>query len=335
MAATHTPPFGVYTPLVTFFHDDESIDIESTKSHIQRMAQGGVSGLVLQGSNGEAPHLDHDERKTIIQTARTHLDGLGFTQVKLIVGCGAPSVRETLRYISEAKGAGADFALVLPPAYWSAAMTPPVVEGFFSAVCEPETIHVFHANMRADDLQVAEDSVLPLLIYNFPGVTSGIDISSDSVIRLGKKHPGKIVGVKLTCGNLGKLQRISSALPSSQFAPFGGKSDFFLPALVAGSNGVIAALANVAPKAHLRLLQLYQDRNLEEAIELQNKLSHADWALSKVGVAGVKAVVSHFFSYGSGRGRRPLGVTSVSALADDILEPIKEVIELEKQLPEA
>lgn len=177
---------------------------------------------------------------------------------------------------------------------------------------------------------MAEDSELPILIYNFPGVTSGIDISSDSVIRLAKKHPGKIVGVKLTCGNVGKLQRVASALPGDAFAPFAGKSDFFLPALVAGSNGVIAALANVAPKTHVRLLQLYRDGDLVAAIELQSKLSHADWALSKVGVAGVKAVVSHFFGYGSGRGRRPLGVTTVSALSDEIIGPIKEVINLEK-----
>lgn len=177
--------------------------------------------------------------------------------------------------------------------------------------------------------QVAEDSELPILIYNFPGVTSGIDISSDSVIKLAKQHPGKIVGVKLTCGNVGKLQRIASALPKDSFSPFAGKSDFFLPALVAGSNGVIAALANVAPKTHVRLLQLYQSGDLKAAIELQSKLSHADWALSKLGVAGVKAVVSHFFSYGSGRGRRPLGVATVATLSEDVIRPIKEVVELE------
>lgn len=146
MASTK-PPFGVYTPLVTFFNDDESIDIQSTKAHIQRMAEGGVTGLVLQGSNGEAPHVTHDERRTIVRTARTHLDELGFPHVRLIVGCGAPSVRETLSYIAEAREAGADFALVLPPAYWVAAMTPAVVEGFFSAVCylTPRIAHFVHS----------------------------------------------------------------------------------------------------------------------------------------------------------------------------------------------
>lgn len=180
---------------------------------------------------------------------------------------------------------------------------------------------------------MAEQASLPLLIYNFPGVTSGIDISSDMVIRLGRKHPGKIVGVKLTCGNVGKLQRISTGLPRESFTPFGGKSDFFLPALVAGSHGVIAALANVAPKTHVQLLELYRQGDLKGAAELQAKLSDADWALSKVGVAGVKAVISHFFSYGTGRGRRPLGVATASSLAEDILGPIREVVDLENQLP--
>lgn len=84
------------------------------------------------------------------------------------------------------------------------------------------------------------------------------------------------MGVRLTCGNLGKLHRISSALPRDTFTPFGGKSDFFLTALVAVSNGVIAALANVAPKVHTELLRLYEAGDLKAAVDLQNKMSQAD-----------------------------------------------------------
>lgn len=128
------PNVGVYTPLVTFFNEDESIDFESTLAHAKRMAEGGVAGLVLQGSNGEAPHLDHEERKALVRAVRDHLNDLGFSGLQLIVGCGAPSVKETLVYISEAKESGADYALVLPPAYWVAAMNAAVIEGFFADV---------------------------------------------------------------------------------------------------------------------------------------------------------------------------------------------------------
>jgi 2-keto-3-deoxy-L-rhamnonate aldolase len=309
--APSIPVRGVYTPLVIFFHEDESLDLESTKLHVQRIVSGGVSGVVLQGSNGEAPHLTHVERKLLVRTIRYHLNSINHPETQLVVGCGGPSVRETLIYISEAEDAGADFALVLPPAYWVSAMTPAILEGFFGAV--------------------ADESPLPILIYNFPGVTGGIDISSDTVLRLAKAH-SNIVGVKLTCGNVGKLQRISSGIPTGTFAPFGGKSDFFLPALLAGSHGVIAALANVAPKAHVTLLKLYTNGDLKAAQELQVKLSNADWALSKVGVTGVKAVVAHSFGYGTGRGRRPLRATSLADIGAEVLGPIQEVIELEKAL---
>lgn len=129
------PKYGVYTPLVTFFTDDEYIDFEATLSHAKRMADSGVAGLVLQGSNGEAPHLDHDERKTLVRAVRGHLNSLAYTDLQLIVGCGAASVKETVKYISEAKESGADYALVLPPAYWVAAMNANVIEGFFRDVC--------------------------------------------------------------------------------------------------------------------------------------------------------------------------------------------------------
>lgn len=128
------PPFGVYTPLVTFFNEDESIDLTSTKQHALRMAQGGVTGLVIQGSNGEAPHLLHDERQELVRAVRTTLDENNYKAITLIVGCGAASVKETLLYISEAKEAGANFGLILPPAYWTAAMSAPVIEKFFSDV---------------------------------------------------------------------------------------------------------------------------------------------------------------------------------------------------------
>lgn len=153
--ATANPNFGVYTPLVTFFEEDESLDLQSTLAHAKRMAEGGVAGLVLQGSNGEAPHLDHSERKSLVRAVRDHLDPLGYAGLQLIVGCGAPSVRETLSYISEAKASGANFALVLPPAYWVAAMNASVIEKFFHDVRSPKKRNPLSC---FDDLTILENA---------------------------------------------------------------------------------------------------------------------------------------------------------------------------------
>jgi len=61
-----------------------------------RLARSGVTGLVLQGSNGEAAHLTHQERSLTVRTVRSALDEAGFLDFPLIVGTGAPSVRETV-----------------------------------------------------------------------------------------------------------------------------------------------------------------------------------------------------------------------------------------------
>jgi dihydrodipicolinate synthase/N-acetylneuraminate lyase len=54
------PPPGIYVPTVTFFEDDDSLDTETTAKHAVRMAEGGMSGLVVQGTNGESVHLDDE-----------------------------------------------------------------------------------------------------------------------------------------------------------------------------------------------------------------------------------------------------------------------------------
>lgn len=112
------PPRGVYTPVTAFFSPDESLDIDALQSHVIRLAKGGVVGLVIQGSNGEAPHLTHEERATVISIARKTLDSNGFEKVVIIAGCGVQSTRETVQLCTEAKAAGAQWALVLSPSYW-------------------------------------------------------------------------------------------------------------------------------------------------------------------------------------------------------------------------
>jgi len=328
--AMAVPPYGVYTPLVTYFNEDETVDLYTVAQHALRMAQGGIAGLVLQGSNGEAPHLLHDERQKLISHVRKTLDDNSYSRIVLIVGCAAASVFESLLHIKEAQQSGADFALILPPSYWTAAMNPAVIERFFSDVSCPALCELTSSHAHFD--QIAEESPLPILIYNFPAVTGGIDISSDLISSLAVKHPDKVVGAKLTCGNVGKLQRLAHPASPRPFAVFAGKSDFFLPALVAGSNGVIAALANIAPKAHVKILELYAAGDMKAAIELQTKLSHADWNLSKVGVAGVKAVITEFYGYGTGRSRRPLGSFDISTLSTAAKDSISAVVDIEKGL---
>lgn len=82
-----------------------------------------MTGILVQGSNGEAQHLSHAERTLAIQTTRKTLDSNGFQNVVVIAGTGAQSTRETIELCKEAADAGATHALVLTASTWAPIMT--------------------------------------------------------------------------------------------------------------------------------------------------------------------------------------------------------------------
>lgn len=186
--------------------------------------------------------------------------------------------------------------MILPPSYYAPLFAPnnkSIVE-FFTTV--------------------ADASPLPVIIYNYPGAVSGLDLSSDIIIEL-SQHPN-IVGVKLTCGNTGKLNRIVAAtkpLSSSQNAPpflvLGGSADFTLQSLIGGGHGILAGLANLAPKSCLKITELYRKGDIKAAQELQEVVARGDWAAIQGGIVGTKAAMQGCLGYG-GYARAPLPKSS-------------------------
>lgn len=305
------PARGIYAPTLTFFNpDDDSVDIETTVAHALRLARAGLAGLVIMGSNGEAPLIEPEERKAIVSAIRRALNENGLGALHLIVGTGAQSLRLTLKQTRDAAQAGADFALVLPPSYWPPAMTKPVLNAFFDEVCQ--------------------QSPIPVLAYNFPLVASGINLTSDDLIDMAKRQPN-LVGAKLTCGNLGTVQRVSSALGPERFAVLGGRSEFVLYGLVGGSHGTIGALVNVAPAAHVALYRAYTKGDLMAAQEMQAIISAADGDVSKLGVAGLKGLVCEIAGWGKDKAsvRSPLLAAKLPASVFEKGSSVSRLLQLE------
>ncbi|EEB88693.1 hypothetical protein MPER_13325, partial [Moniliophthora perniciosa FA553] len=65
-------------------------------------------------------------------------------------------------------------------------------------------------------MDVAAGSPVPVLMYNFPAVTGGIDMDSDLICDIAKSAPNDC-GIKLTCGAVGKLTRVTALSTSSSF----------------------------------------------------------------------------------------------------------------------
>lgn len=298
---------GVYVPTVAFYQPNEDLDLPTIEAHAVYLAQAGITGIVTQGSNGEAVHLDREERKLVTQHTRRALDAAGFTSVPVIVGCGSSSTRETIRFSQDAAEAGGDYTILLPPCYYKGVVSNDTLLDHFRAA--------------------ADASPLPVLIYNFPGVSGGIDLTSDDLLALAK-HPN-IVGVKLTCMNTGKLARITSQV-KPEFRTFGGSADFTLQTLIAGGSGVIAGLGNLMPRSCVRVMDLYQKGKVEEAQQLQGVVARADWLALSGGLVGTKSALQTYRGYGN-LPRRPCVPPSAEE-AERIKEYIREGMEMEKSL---
>ncbi|KAM4058107.1 dihydrodipicolinate synthetase family protein [Hirsutella rhossiliensis] len=299
---------GIYAPTVAFFTSSDTIDVETTAAHAKRLAHAGITGLVTHGSNGEAVHLDREERQVVTRATRSALDAAGKPHVPIIVGCGAQSTRETLGLCRDAAASGGSHALVLPPSYYGALLTTDLIVEHFCAV--------------------ADASPIPLVVYNFPAPCGGLDLNSDTILRLAR-HP-KIVGVKLTCGNTGKLARIVAGTKDSHFRVFGGSADFTIQTLSVGGHGVIAGLANVAPKACNEVMRLWSAGRTDEAVAIQAVVARGDWAAIKGGFVSVKAALQRHHGYG-GQPRKPCALLEGEALEAQMGE-FAELVELEQSM---
>lgn len=156
---------GIYAPIPSFFLPDSEdlgaptpfalsrrallisscADLDSFSAHVVRLAKANVRPLVA-GSMGEAIHLTHSERATLIKTARKALDDAGLHDVPVIAGTGTGSTRETIELCHEAAVAGADFVIVITSGYFAGALTRDALKAYF--------------------VEVAEKSPLPVIVYN-------------------------------------------------------------------------------------------------------------------------------------------------------------------------
>ncbi|KAF2796380.1 aldolase [Melanomma pulvis-pyrius CBS 109.77] len=270
------PASGVWCPAVTFFDASTgALDLPSQEKYFAYLSTTGLTGLVVLGSNAEAFLLTRTERTALITAARRAV-GPSFP---LICGISGFSVAQCVEYSADAQAAGADFGLLLPAAYYGGATTKEVVRGFYD--------------------EVAEKTELPIVIYNFPGICNGVDLDSETIAAIAKSNPGKVVGVKLTCGSVAKITRLTAELDPKTFATFGGQSDFLIGGLAVGSAGCVAAFSNVFPKTIARIYELYVRGEVKEALDLHRTAALAESPV-KAGIASTKFAVSQYSAVAAG-----------------------------------
>ncbi len=233
---------GTYTALVTPFGADGSVDFDALSALIEWQIEEGIDGLVPCGSTGEAATLSHTEDGQVVR----HVIDVAAGRVPVIAGTGSNSTREAVGRTCEAAEAGADGALLISPYY-----NKPTQDGIF---------HHFRT--------VAEDSGLPIVLYNIPGRTAS-RIEPDTTARLSRVSG--VIGLKEAGGDLG-LTSQTIQLSSPEFSVVSGDDSLTLPMLAIGGRGVISTSSNVVPREMAEITRAFAAGDVERARRVHYEL---------------------------------------------------------------
>ncbi|MBI3542939.1 MAG: 4-hydroxy-tetrahydrodipicolinate synthase [Deltaproteobacteria bacterium] len=226
---------GVYTALVTQFLPDGSLDLKNFDKLLDAQLAGGVHGVVPCGTTGESPVLTSEEKLALVRASVAKCKG----RALVIAGTGSNDTVKTLKDSKAAADAGADALLVVTPYY-----NKPSQAGL-------------EAHFRA----VADESTVPVILYNVPGRT-GVSLAPSTVAKL-SLHP-RILAIKEATGNMATLTEMRLAVTQLQaqakkpFYFLSGDDPTFWPFLANGGDGVISVSSNVLP-ACMRMM--YEDWN--------------------------------------------------------------------------
>ena len=186
----------------------------------------------------------------------------------LLMGTGAESTRLTVRRCHEAHTVGADAVLVVAPHYYSGAMS---VEA-----------------LRAHYRRVADDSPLPVLLYNIPKYMH-FRLEPALVAELATHE--NVVGIKDSSGDLALLQAYLQA-QSDSFTVLTGNGAQLHAALTAGARGGILAVALFAAGRAVAIHRAHAAGDPATAERLQAELKPAAATIvGELGVPGVKAAM--------------------------------------------
>ncbi|MBE6596590.1 MAG: 4-hydroxy-tetrahydrodipicolinate synthase [Ruminococcaceae bacterium] len=231
---------GAATAIITPFKNG-AIDFESFGKIIEEQIKGGIDGIVVAGTTGEAATLTHEEHCECIKYVVEKVEG----RVPVIAGTGSNDTAYANELSKYACDVGADALLLVTP-YYNKATPKGLIKNF---------------------LDTAENTNLPIILYNVPSRT-GCNITLPVYKELAKHE--RIVAVKEASGNLSAIAELIAECGDS-YDIYSGNDDQIVPIMSLGGKGVISVLSNILPKETHDICEFCLSDNYKAAAELQLK----------------------------------------------------------------
>jgi 4-hydroxy-tetrahydrodipicolinate synthase len=290
---------GIIPPVATPMKANEDLDLPRLCWFLDHLIDSGVHGIFVLGTNSEFYALDETEKQAVIATTVEHVRG----RVPVYAGTGAESTGEAVRLTKMAEREGVQGVSVITPYF-----------------VMPSQQEIFDHYRR-----VAENTSLPVVLYNNPATCGGLKIDVDTVARLAEIP--NILGVKDSSGDLQNTCEYIRVVPP-RFSVMMGRDTLIFHALMSGAHGAVPATGNIAPRLLVEIYETFVRGDLAGAQAAQRRLTPLRLALT-LGTApgGVKSALD-LLGMSIGPSRAP-----VSALPADKLQKMRIALEAAELLP--
>jgi len=253
---------GTGVALVTPFRNDFSVDAEALRRIVQFQIDGGIDYLVVLGTTAEAATLSKAEKQLVIDTVVSANNGA----LPLVLGVGGNNTAEVVEELKTRDLSAFSAILSVSPYY-----NKPTQEGIYQ-----------HFKM------VAENSPLPVILYNVPGRTASNMLPS-TVLRLARDFEN-IVAIKEAAGDIVQAMKLIQGKPEG-FLVISGDDMITLPMVLAGGAGVISVIAEGFPKAFSDMVRLGLERKADQAYKIHYAIADAiDMIFEQGNPGGIKEV---------------------------------------------
>jgi 4-hydroxy-tetrahydrodipicolinate synthase len=213
---------GIYTPLVTPYHDDFTVNEQALADTVEYLINAGVNGIIVAGTTGEYYAQTAAERVWMMKRATNLIKG----RVPVIIGTGAIRTEDSIEFALAAKAHKADAILVATPPY----------------------AYPTGREIALHALAVDRAANLPVMLYNYPGRMS-VNMDEETLDRLGRSP--NFCAIKESSGDINRLHMLARDYP--HIALSCGMDDQALEFFAWGARSWVCAGSNFAPKAHIAL----------------------------------------------------------------------------------
>ncbi|MEO3416519.1 dihydrodipicolinate synthase family protein [Roseovarius sp. CAU 1744] len=215
---------GIYTPLVTPYNDDFSVNEQALADAVDLLIGAGVHGIIVAGTTGEYYAQSFDERIWLMKRVHKLING----RVPMIAGTGDMRTENSIEYAKAARKVGADALLIATPPY----------------SCPTGREVALHC------LAVDRAANMPAMLYNYPG-RMGVNMDEETLDRLGRSP--NFCAIKESSGDINRLHLLARDYPHIQLSC--GMDDQALEFFAWGARSWVCAGSNFAPEAHIALYQ--------------------------------------------------------------------------------